>query len=201
VGPEWCLREVYPHIGGGYLDEGGRDLCPSVLSAPVGGGGNTNTIQIQKGGRGRDLRPTGLQAVPAPTPGANNMFIGLDPDVAFSGEDSQLATLMHNRFTLGDADREWSRNMPKHRVWAWILARRSRTHDYNRNRHVGAAKLSRTESKKAPKVKRGSKGGIRVLSVILSCNCLRVLLVIFPRLPYWLRTCDAWYRELHDSVW
>lgn len=115
MGPEWCLREVYPHIGGGYLDKGGRDLCPSVPSAPVGGGG-----------RGRDLRPSGLQAVPAPTPGANNMFSGLDPDVAFSGEDSQLATLMHNRFTLGDADREWSRNMPKrHRVWAWILARRS----------------------------------------------------------------------------
>jgi hypothetical protein len=146
------LREIQPTIGGGYLDGGGRDLRPT---APVGGGG-----------RGRDLRPSGLQAVPAP--GANNMFSGLDPVVAFSG----VSTLLHNRFDLRDADRAWSRNMPNsHRVYGMDLGSQngSRSQDYDRNRLVGSAKLACTEKKKAdaaaakaPKVTRGPNGGIRV---------------------------------------
>ena len=150
------LREIQPTIGGGYLDGGGRDLRPT---APVGGGG-----------RGRDLRPSGLQAVPAP--GANNMFSGLDPVVAFSGVDPQLPTLLHNRFDFGDADRAWSRNMPNsHRVYGMDLGSQngSRSQDYDRNRLVGSALLACTEKKKAdaaaakaPKVTRGPKGGIRV---------------------------------------
>ena len=153
------LREIQPHIGGGYLDGGGRDFRPTLPSAPVGGGG-----------RGRDLRPRGLQVVSAP--GANNMFNGLDPETAFSGRDPQLETFMHNRFTLGDADREWSRDMPKrHRVYGMDIgwANGSRTQDLDRHKTIGGKtawvqkridyKVAAAEAKK---VKRGPKGGIRV---------------------------------------
>ena len=100
--------------------------------------------------------------------GANNMFNGLDPDTAFSGRDPQLETFMHNRFTLGDADREWSRDMPKrHRVYGMDIgwANGSRTQDLDRHKTIGAKAAyvqKRIDDKVAAKVKRGPKGGIRV---------------------------------------
>ncbi len=61
---------------------------------------------------------------------------------------------MHNRYVLGDADQVWSRNMPKrHRVYGMDLgwANGSRTHDPDRNRIHGSAKLARFEKKLADK--------------------------------------------------
>jgi hypothetical protein len=121
------LREIQPYMGGGYGGGGGRDLRPT---APAETGG----------GRGRDLRPSGLQVVSAPAPGANNMFNGLDPETAFSGRDPQLESFLYNRFTLGDADREWSRDMPKrHRVYGMDLgwANGPRTQDLDRHKTIG----------------------------------------------------------------
>ncbi len=42
--------------------------------------------------------------------GGSNMFV---KPVNMWDNEGSVDTLLHNRFTLGDGDREWSRNMPK----------------------------------------------------------------------------------------